>query len=81
MTHELKIHPKYFTDVFLNLKKIEIRKNDRNYQLRDILILNEWSPLTKKYTGAQVTRVVSYVQKDVPGLDPDFVILQLQKPL
>ena len=77
MTHELKIHPQYFRDVSLNLKKFEIRKNDRNYQERDILILNEWNPKTGMYTGNQVKRKVTYVLKDCPGLIDGYVILQM----
>lgn len=79
MTHELKLHPKYYKDVELVLKKVEIRKNDRNYQERDILILNEYDPVTEKYTGNQVKRKVDYVLKDVAGLEPDYVVLQISK--
>lgn len=77
MTHELKIHPQYFRDVSLGLKKVEIRKNDRNFRERDVLILNEWNPDAAKYTGNQVKRIVSYVLKDCPGLLKDYVILQI----
>jgi predicted metallopeptidase len=81
MTHNLKIHPNYFKDVFLNLKKVEVRLNDRNYQENDILVLNEFEPLTEKYTGIYIIRKVDYVIKDVAGLAPDYVILQISKLL
>lgn len=81
MKHELKIHPKHYKDVLLGLKKIEIRLNDRNYQERDLLILNEWDPKTERYTGSQVIRKVDYIVSDVPGLNPDYVALQISKPL
>lgn len=81
MKHELKIHQKHYKDVLLGLKKIEIRLNDRNYQERDLLILNEWDPKTERYTGSQVIRKVDYIVSDVPGLNPDYVIMQLSKPL
>ena len=68
MTHQLKIHPQCFRDVSLNLKKFEVRKNDRNYQERDILILNEFEPSTGKYTGNVVVRKVDYILKNVDGL-------------
>ncbi|SNA83259.1 ASCH domain protein (modular protein) [Flavobacterium psychrophilum] len=64
MTHELKILPQYFKDVMLGLKKFEIRFNDRNYQVGDTLILNEFNPTTKKYTGFQVIRKVDYILKN-----------------
>lgn len=81
MKHELKIHQKHYKDVLLGLKKIEIRLNDRNYQERDLLILNEWDPKTERYTGSQVIRKVDYIVSDVPGLNPDYVALQISKPL
>ncbi len=38
-THELKLDIKYFDDVKNGKKNFEIRKNDRNYQVGDILEL------------------------------------------
>lgn len=81
MKHELKIHPEHYKNVLLGLKKVEIRKNDRNYQEGDLLILNEFDPKTEKYTGCQVKRKVDFIVKDVPGLDSNYVILQISKPL
>ena len=81
MKHELKIHPKHYKNVLLGLKKVEVRKNDRNYQENDLLILNEFDPKTEKYTGGQVKRTVDFIIKDVAGLEPDYVILQISKPL
>ena len=80
MTHELKIHPEYYKDVLLGLKKVEVRLNDRNYQEGDLLILNEFDPKTEKYTGGQVKRKVDYIMK-YKGLQPDYVVLQISKPL
>ena len=81
MKHELKIHPKYYRAVLLGLKKVEIRLNDRNYQEGDLLILNEFDPKTEKYTRFQVKRKVDLIIRDVAGLDPDYVIMQISKPL
>ena len=81
MKHELKIHPKYYRAVLLGLKKVEIRLNDRNYQEGDLLILNEFDPKTEKYTSFQVKRKVDLIIRDVAGLVPDYVIMQISKPL
>ena len=81
MKHELKIHPKYYRAVLLGLKKVEIRLNDRNYQENDLLILNEFDPKTERYTGLQLKRKVDFIIRDVAGLDPDYVIMQISKPL
>lgn len=58
-THNLKLNVEYFDDVKYEVKKFEVRKNDRGYCLGDILILQEWDGV--KYTGREVTRVVSYI--------------------
>jgi ASC-1-like (ASCH) protein len=81
MQHELKIHPQYYKDVLLGLKKVEIRFDDRNYQVGDLLILNEFDPAKLKYTGGQVIRKVDYILENVDGLDPDYIVLQISKPL
>lgn len=81
MNHELKIHPEYYNQILLGLKKVEIRLNDRNYQENDLLILNEFDPKTERYTGSQLKRKVDFIIRDVAGLDPDYVIMQISKPL
>jgi ASC-1-like (ASCH) protein len=81
MTHELKIHPEHYQEITLGLKKVEVRLNDRNYQEGDILLLNEYNPKAMRYTGNQDIKKVSYVIKDVAGLAPDYVILQISKLL
>lgn len=80
MKHELKIHPEHYKDVLLGLKKVEIRKDDRNYQENDILILNEYDPKTEKYTSGQVIRKVDYIVRNVAGLASEYVVLQISKP-
>lgn len=79
MIHELKIHPSFFMDVMLGIKKFEIRLNDRNFQERDYVVLKEWNPETQKYTGRQTMRIVSEVFENLPGLQPNYVVLQLKR--
>lgn len=81
MTHNLKIWSKYFEEVALGLKKVEIRKNDRDFKQGDLLNLMEYHPMEQKLTGAFVTRKIDYIISGVPGLEPDCVILQISKPL
>lgn len=81
MNHELKIYPVHFQNIMLGLKKVEVRKNDRNYQERDLLILNEYDPISGKYTGEQLIRKVDFIIKDIAGLQSDYVILQISKPV
>ena len=41
-THELKLDIRYFDDVASGKKNFEIRKNDRDFQVGDILKLKAW---------------------------------------
>jgi hypothetical protein len=77
-THELKILPKYFNEIWRGTKRFELRKDDRAYQIRDEVKLMEWDG--NEYTGAAVTLTISYVLVDVPdyGLKDGYVILGLQ---
>lgn len=49
MTHELKTWPEYFFLVLIGIKTFEIRKNDRNFEVGDTLILQKWNPETNQY--------------------------------
>lgn len=42
MTHELKILPQYYKDVKEGNKNFELRKNDRDYKVYDIIRLRAW---------------------------------------
>lgn len=66
MVHELKILPEYFEAVKSVRKRFEIRKNDRDYTVGDLLYLREWN--VDGFTGysykAEVTYITDYEQKD-----------------
>ncbi len=61
MIHALKQYPKFFSDVTTGKKLFEVRKNDRDYQVGDLLALNEYDPETQSYTGASVLVYVDYI--------------------
>lgn len=44
MKHELKIWPVYYERVANGSKTFEVRRNDRNFQMGDEVILREWDP-------------------------------------
>lgn len=66
MIHELKILPEYFKAVTSGRKQFEIRKNDRDYKVRDHLILREWNG--ENFTGnsykAEITYITDYAQQN-----------------
>ena len=61
MEHKLKIYPEYFTQVCNGRKSFEIRKNDRNFQVGDLLVLQEYCPIIQDYTGREVKKEVTYI--------------------
>lgn len=60
---EKKIWPEYFQQVLDNKKMFELRLNDFEIEEGDTLVLKEWDPETKEYTGREVEKQVGYVGK------------------
>lgn len=58
-----KIWPKYFEAVLSGEKKYELRLNDFKVNKGDVLLLEEWNPDTKKYTGRKIEKKVTRVTK------------------
>jgi len=58
---EKKTLPKYFEKILSGEKKFEFRLADFDIEEDDILVLKEWNPKTKDYTGRQIEKQVSMV--------------------
>ena len=58
-----KIWPKYFQLVKSGKKKFELRLADFRIKAGDSLILEEWNPKRKEYTGRKIKMKVKYVLK------------------
>jgi len=58
-----KIWPEYFKEVASGKKKFELRLNDFDAAEGDSLVLEEWDPKTKEYTGRKIEKKVTYVGK------------------
>ena len=76
-THDLKIEKKYFNDVIAERKKVEVRKNDIDYQLNDILSLNEYDKDKQVYTGRHSSVKVLYILDDSAFLKEGYVVLSI----
>lgn len=77
MTHILKILPEYFDAVANNKKDFELRNNDRDFEVDDVLILREWDG--ERYTGREVARTIKYIYHGTGeyGLAEGYCILGL----
>lgn len=76
MIHWLKTDPEYFQLVWDGDKQYEIRLNDRDYQIDDILILADGTQ-TARAERAVIARVVSRLGDNFPGIGTGFVGLGL----
>jgi ASC-1-like (ASCH) protein len=56
-----KIWPEYFKLVQSGKKGFELRLNDFDVAEGDTLVLEEWDPNTKEYTGRKIEKQVGYV--------------------
>lgn len=68
VVHELKIAPEYYCAVASGKKNFEIRKNDRNYQVGDIVQMKQWTEKGGYILGSlalerQITYITDYAQK------------------
>lgn len=88
MTHELKVLSYLFPDLESGVKTFEVRRNDRDYQVGDTLILKEWGfggygmtdhDLTQTFTGKQVERTVTYILPGGKfGIDEEYVVMAIK---
>ncbi len=76
MKHYLKILPDYYQAVIDDSKTFEIRKNDRNFQVGDVLILNEFK---ERYSGRWVAVKVIYILKNKEYLPKNYVAMSIRK--
>lgn len=76
-TIEKKILPQYFQPVLDGIKSFELRKDEDNIQVGDLLNLKEWDSETSTYTGREVTVTVTYVLRNVSeyGLAEGYCII------
>ncbi len=63
MKIEKKVWPEYFQQIINDKKTFELRLNDFDISEGDILLLKEWDPQTKDYTGRTLEKTVGYVGK------------------
>lgn len=74
--HELKIKEEYYQDLIRGRKSFELRKNDRDYKVGDLIHFVGINGEEYNYN----VYIIVYVLKDVPeyGLDKDYCILGIR---
>jgi len=60
----LKVIQPYFKELDNNNKTFEYRKNDRNFEIGDIVHLQEYDPSFLLFSGREVVVEITYILKD-----------------
>ena len=85
MIHKIKVSPTNFSGLITGFKCFEVRFNDRDYKVNDILVLMEYDingylPRSDDacYTGRCVTRRITWVLAGgVYGVEKGYVVLSI----
>lgn len=77
-THYLKTVNPYFGKVWDGVKLFEHRKNDRDFQVNDIVYLQEFYPENQFFSGAEIKVKIKFVLKDFQGLDKDYCVFSFE---
>ena len=86
--HELKIKYEYLVEIARGAKTFELRKNDRDYQVGDLIHFVDIKDTKQNdkcdcdiYIDNNDLYKITYILKDVPqyGLDKDYCILAIKK--
>lgn len=56
-----KCYPEFFELLMKGRKRFEFRIADFDIEEGDTLILQEWDPKTKRYTGRSIIKTVGYI--------------------
>ncbi|MCB5027750.1 DUF3850 domain-containing protein [Streptococcus mutans] len=74
--HKVKLSHYFFDDVVSSRKNFELRKNDRHYQVGDLLHLCEVKEA--KLTGRKLLVTITYKLQGYTGLSDDYCILGIK---
>lgn len=77
MKHNLKILPEYFDAIVSGKKTFEVRFKDRDYQVDDILLLQEW--VDGQYTGRSLEAKVTYLLDNPRYCKEGYVIMSINR--
>lgn len=59
--HVIKVWPPYFQQTVDGDKTWELRVNDRDYKIGDVLMMKEWIPEIGEYTGRIINATITYM--------------------
>lgn len=77
--HYVKCETVFFEDVVNDYKTFEVRKNDRDYQAGDDIVLREWDKELQEFTGREDRVTIIYLLEDYPGIEAGYCILGIDR--
>ncbi len=76
-THKLRTWPAEFKAMKAGLKKFEWRRDNRKFKVGDMLILNEWNPKVKDFTGNFLIVKITYILREKFGCPKGYCIMSI----
>lgn len=76
--HELKTWPEPFAAVWEGDKRGELRPDDREFAVGDGLILREYDPKTRRYSGRKIMCRISHAMRGEPLIPAGFALLSIE---
>ena len=77
MIHDLKCWERFYKHIEDGSKPFEIRLNDRDYQVGDVLHLREFNDLDGVFTGRSIEVRVVYILRDFVGLKEGYIAMTI----
>lgn len=77
--HDVKCWPEYYEPLERGDKTLELRLNDRNYRVGDVLHQREWEPLEHRYTGRSSRYLVTHIIRGGEWLVPGYVAMSIRR--
>lgn len=75
--HELKTVTPHFEHVWCNMKRAEIRRDDRRFAVGDVLVLREYDATAGIYSGREIEARVTHILAGYEALAPGYVMLSI----
>lgn len=82
MIHEIKLNREFCEDVYNGTKQFEIRKNDRQYEVGDIIKFIPWEPRSEisfKHPIKQNAYIIKYILHGGYGLKDGYIAMQIKR--
>lgn len=78
--HYLKTIQPYFEEIWMCRKTFELRKNDRGFEVGDVVVLMEYERAKNQYSGNQIIGVITYIlDKYHDALNEPYVIFSFKE--